>query len=284
MDKHIMVCMMIQNYARKLFEDEKSKATIEKYVRDINAFYDFLPEEKEVDKVNVIRYKLWLEDRYKVTSINSMLIALNGFFSFMNWEECRVKLIKVQKSAFRSSREEMTQEDYAGLIEAAAAAGNKRLAIMIQAMCATGIRVSELKYITVEALADGKAVINNKGKVRVILLPREVQKLLGEYCLENHIRKGIIFATRSGKPIDRSNIWREMKKLSDSAGVERKKVYPHNLRHLFAVTYYKKERNLIYLSDVLGHSSVESTRIYTSIDETELNERISGMGLVIQKK
>ena len=281
MEKHRITYLLIQDYAEKLFEEEKSRATIEKYVRDVTVFFEFLPEGKEVDKVNVIRYKLWLEEKYKASSINSMLIALNGFFTFMSWEECRVKLIKVQKNVFRNSQEGMSQEDYAKLIETARASGKNRLAVMIQTMCATGIRVSELKYITAEALEEGKAVISNKGKVRVILIPKEVQSMLRQYCLEQHIEKGLIFATRSGKAIDRSNIWREMKKLSENARVEKKKVYPHNLRHLFAVTYYKKEKNLIHLSDVLGHSSVESTRIYTSVNESELYERISGIGLVL---
>lgn len=284
MDGHILTFYAIQTYADKLFEDEKSKATIDKYVRDISFFYRYLPENKRVDKACVIRYKLWLEERYKASSINSMLIALNGFFTFLSWNECRVKLMKVQKSAFRSASEGMHLEEYKKLVEAASFSGKERLAVMIQAMCATGIRVSELKYLTVESLAEGKAVINNKGKVRVILIPREVQKLLQDYCAKRQIRKGMIFTTRSGKPVDRSNIWREMKKLSESAKVEQKKIYPHNLRHLFAVTYYKREKNIIYLSDVLGHSSVESTRIYTSINEEELHERISGMGLVVGEK
>lgn len=283
MKTHIVTLSLIQEYGNALFEEERSKSTIEKYMRDVRAFYEFLPEGKQVSKTEVIEYKLHLSYRYKASSINSMLVALNGFFYFMKWEECRVKLLKVQKSAFRSSAEGLTQEEYKKLIETAEASGKKQMAVLLQTMCSTGIRVGELQSITVEAVERGKAVIQNKGKNRVILIPKELGRLLKDYCSRQGIESGIIFVTCHGKPLDRSNIWREMKKLGLMAEIELQKVFPHNLRHLFAITYYEKEKNIIYLSDIMGHSSVETTRIYTSIDEMEHYRKISEMGLVLSK-
>lgn len=284
MRPHILTLSLIQEYRGKLYEEEKSKATIDKYVRDIRAFYNFLPDDKKVVKAEVIQYKEILLKKYKASSINSMLIALNVFFTQQHWDDCRIKLIKVQKSAFRDSEEGMSKEEYARLIGAANDEKKPRLAMALQTICSTGIRVSELQYITVEAVKDGKVVVNNKGKVRIILIPPELQERLKQYCTETEIRKGMIFTTKNGKPMDRSNIWREMKNLSVKAHVEEKKVYPHNLRHLFAVTYYEKEKNIIYLSDVLGHSSMETTRIYTRINDAEHFRRISGMGLVLSEQ
>lgn len=175
----------------------------------------------------------------------------------------------------------MSRDDYIKLVETANQQGKVRLGMIIQTICAAGIRVSELKYMTVEAVKSSRAVINNKGKTRIILIPPELQSALLTYCEEQEICSGMIFSTRSGKPLDRSNIWREMKNLGKSATVMDEKVFPHNLRHLFAVTYYKKEKNVVYLSDVLGHSSVETTRIYTSVDEAEHYKHLTGLGLVL---
>lgn len=283
MKMYIITLSLIQEYGRFLFEEEKSKSTREKYVRDVRAFYEFLPEGKQVSKEAVIEYKRHLSYRYKVSSINSMLVALNVFFYFMKWEDCRVKLLRIQRSAFRSSGEGLTQEEYKKLIETAEASGNNKMAVLLQTMCSTGIRVGELQFITVESAERGKAVIQNKGKNRVILIPRELGRLLKDYCGRQGIESGMIFATCHGRPMDRSNIWREMKKLGLMAGIELQKVFPHNLRHLFAITYYEKEKNIIYLSDIMGHSSVETTRIYTSIDEMEHYRKISEMGLVLSE-
>ena len=281
MKPHKLTDSMIQDYGKNLFEEEKSKATIDKYLRDIRSFYESLPDDKIVDKNRVIHYKMQLTGTYKATSVNSMLTAVNGIFSYLGWTECKVKLLKIQKSSFRNSQQDMSRDDYIKLVETANQQGKVRLGMIIQTICAAGIRVSELKYMTVEAVKSSRAVINKKGKTRIILIPPELQSALLTYCEEQEICSGMIFSTRSGKPLDRSNIWREMKNLGKSATVMDEKVFPHNLRHLFAVTYYKKEKNVVYLSDVLGHSSVETTRIYTSVDEAEHYKHLTGLGLVL---
>ena len=281
MKPHKLTDSMIQDYGKNLFEEEKSKATIDRYLRDIRSFYESLQDDKIVDKNRVIHYKMQLTGTYKATSVNSMLTAVNGIFSYFGWTECKVKLLKIQKSSFRNSQQDMSRDDYIKLVETANQQGKVRLGMIIQTICAAGIRVSELKYMTVEAVKSSRAVINNKGKTRIILIPPELQSALLTYCEEQEICSGMIFSTRSGKPLDRSNIWREMKNLGKSATVMDEKVFPHNLRHLFAVTYYKKEKNVVYLSDVLGHSSVETTRIYTSVDEAEHYKHLTGLGLVL---
>jgi len=209
MKPHKLTDSMIQDYGKNLFEEEKSKATIDKYLRDIRSFYESLPDDKIVDKNRVIHYKMQLTGTYKATSVNSMLTAVNGIFSYLGWTECKVKLLKIQKSSFRNSQQDMSRDDYIKLVETANQQGKVRLGMIIQTICAAGIRVSELKYITVEAVKSSRAVINNKGKTRIILIPPELQSALLTYCEEQEICSGMIFSTRSGKPLDRSNIWRK---------------------------------------------------------------------------
>ena len=263
-------------------QDEKSKATLEKYNRDILAFYSFLPEDKRVDKEKVIDYKTHLiEADYAVASINSMLVAVNSILAYMGAYECRVRLIKQQRQSFCDKKKELTREEYFNLVETAQKRGNMQLALILQTICATGIRVSELRFITAEAVYLGHAKIINKGKHRMVFLPQKLCQILKKYLKKQKRTAGAVFTTRTGRPLDRSNIWREMKSLCQSAGVEPGKVFPHNLRHLFARTYYTLEHDLSRLADILGHSSINTTRIYTMESGLVHSRQISRMGLII---
>ena len=271
---------MIENYRQKLREDERAENTISKYIRDIKDFYVFL-NGKEINKEIVMEYKQMLSDNYKGTSANSMLTALNGFLSFMGQENLKVKLFKIQKKTFRDKDRELSKQEYTRLIKAAGCKGNERLALLMQSICTMGIRVSEHKFITAEALRTGRITIVNKGRERAVFMPKELRELLLGYCRKNGIKSGAVFVTRSGKPMNRSNIWSEMKKLCETAGVDSGKVFPHNLRHLFALTYYRLEKDIVRLADILGHSSVETTRIYTYTSTDEHTKILSKLGLVI---
>lgn len=271
MTEKILTLEEIENYKNYLVEEEKSKATIQKYIRDIEKFYNFLDKDKLLNKQKLIDYKNTLMQTYKETSINSILISIHGFFKFIGLANCEVKLLKIQRKAFIEKNKELSKEEYHRLLTAAHQKKNERLYMLIQTICTTGIRVSEHKYITVEALKEKKAVINNKGKIRCIFFPKKLRKELLEYCKNNNIHSGPVFVTKNGKVLDRSNIWKDMKKLCEEANVNRTKVFPHNLRHLFAFTFYNIEKDLVRLADILGHSSIETTRIYTmtSMDECE---------------
>lgn len=271
MAEKLLTLEEIKDYENYLIEEEKSKATIQKYIRDINKFYTFLEKDKMVNKQKLIDYKNILLRSYKETSINSILISIHSFFKFIGIKECEVKLLKIQKKSFLENNKELTKDEYRRLLEAAQQKKNERLYMLLQTICTTGIRVSEHKYVTVEALKEKKAIINNKGKVRCIFFPKKLRKQLLRYCKENNIRSGSVFVTKSGKVLDRSNIWKDMKKLCKDANVDKAKVFPHNLRHLFAFTFYSVEKDLVRLADILGHSSIETTRIYTmtSMDECE---------------
>lgn len=271
---------MIKKYTTYLIDEERSGATIEKYTRDVTAFYEYLPEDKILSKENLIAYKVSLHNNYKITSINSMLVAVNGLLTFLNLSSLKLKLYKEQKKIFYEEDKELTKEEYKRLLEASLKQTNKRLYMLIQTICATGIRVSEHKYITVESLREGKVIVNNKGKRRVIFIPKQLGKLLIQYCHKENIIQGSIFITKNGKPLDRSNIWTAMKKLCDDAKVNHKKVFPHNLRHLFALTYYRLQKDVVRLADILGHSSIETTRIYTMTSYRECQKSMSKMNLV----
>jgi len=210
-----------------------------------------------------------------------MLTVANSFLQFMGWRELRIRPLKIQKSLFCDEEKELTQEEYTHLIHAADQKDNERLSLILQTICATGIRVSELKFITVEAVDMGRAEVNNKGKRRIVFLPGKLCRLLRKYIQKQKITAGAVFVTRNGRPMDRSNIWREMKKLCKSAGVEPGKVFPHNLRHLFARTFYSIEKDLSRLADILGHSSISTTRIYTAESGRVHQKQIERMGLVI---
>lgn len=280
MEKRITIDL-IESYSKHLILEEKSKLTIEKYLRDIRSFKMFIKEE-EVTKESVIEYKRKLiSDNYALRSINSMLASINSFFDFTGWIDCKVKSIKIQQDLFCSEEKEISKIEYERLIATARKKHNERLALLIQTICGTGIRVSELKYITVEAVKKGSAQVNCKGKNRRVFIVKELRKKLLSYIKAKGIFEGSVFVTRKGRPMDRSNVWREMKKLCKEANVSSKKVFPHNLRHLFARTFYKMEKDIAKLADILGHSSINTTRIYIVSTGSEHRERMESMRLII---
>ncbi len=252
----------LEEYLNYLQREEKSRNTILKYERDVRLFGSYLSN-RELDKNVVLEYKEELLKGYATSSVNSMLAAINNFFTWGNVPELRVKQLKIQRELFASSEKELTKKEYERLVWTAENKHNKKLALLIQTICTTGIRVSELKYITVQAIHTGRAFVFCKGKKRMVFLTKELCKLLTSYCRERDIKEGCIFQTKTGKPLDRSNIWKMMKNLCKDAKVNQEKVFPHNLRHLFARTYYKIEKDISRLADILGHSSINTTRIYT---------------------
>lgn len=278
--EHFMDEKQLERFQRKLAEEEKSRRTIEKYSRDLRAFLQYLGETGALDKRTVIRYKESLLERYAVSSVNSMLAAMNRFFKEQGWYDCVVKLVRVQRETFRRQEKELSREEYFRLVEAAEKRGKKRLSYLMQTLCATGIRVSELPFITVEAAKRGSAVVRLKGKTRTVLLPAALCAGLLGYAMQRGILTGSIFVTRSGRPMDRSNILHEMKSLSGEAGVEKSRIFPHNLRHLFACTYYEMEKDISHLADLLGHSSINTTRIYTMWSGRRQAEQIERLGLL----
>ena len=271
----------ITEFAAFLKNEEKSENTMGKYIRDIRAFAAYVGD-AEITKETVITYKNNLRSQnYAVRSINSMLASINSFFSFLGWEDLKVKSIKLQRQIYCPEEKELTKAEYMRLVNAARQKGNERLNLLIQTICGTGIRVSELQYITVEAVRCGEAVVSLKGKTRSVFLVRELQKKLLRYAEEQKIKTGAIFITRSGKPMSRTNIWREMKCLCEQAGVNPQKVFPHNLRHLFARTFYGIEKDIAKLADILGHSSINTTRIYIISTGNEHRKHMEYMRLII---
>lgn len=269
---------LFRNY---LLGEERSAATIEKYGRDVLAFLSWLSDREEISKEVVVGYKQAIIGKYKTTSANSMLVSVNRFLDFIGKKDCQVKLFKIQRNPFRKKDKELTKEEYNRLILAAKAKSSSRLFLMIQAICSTGIRVSEHRFITREALERGRITIYNKGKERVVFLPKKLKKCLLQYCRQNGIYSGPVFVTKSGTPVNRCNVWAEMKALCKEAGVSPGKVFPHNLRHLFAVTYYRMQKDIVHLADILGHSNIEYTRIYTFTSEEEHARVLSRMCLLI---
>ena len=253
----------IEGYIGYLKENERSGATIEKYRHDLFALLAFVGG-RGLSKAVLIEWKQQLIGRYAPATVNTMLAAVNGFVKFMGWPTLAVKPLRVQRALFLDEEKELTRAEYERLVRAARRRENERLALVMQTICATGIRVSELKFITVEAVYSGKAEISNKGKRRTVFLPRKLREILKKYATKQNRCKGAIFVTRSGKPLDRSNIWRTMKALCESAGVAAEKVFPHNLRHLFARLFYALEKDLSRLADILGHTNLATTRIYTA--------------------
>lgn len=271
---------IIEKYTAALREDEKSSATVMKYNHDLNMAAEYFAG-RELTKPALVGWKNTLVEKYATATVNSVLAAINGFLKHMGWDDLMVKPLKIQKSMFRDESRELTQAEYKRLVRAAESAGNRRLSLVVQTICATGIRVSELKFITVDAVRTGHTEINNKGKRRTIFLPEKLRHILKKYLKETRIAEGPVFTTRSGKPLDRSNIWRDMKALCESAGVEPDKVFPHNLRHLFARMYYSIEKDLSRLADILGHSSVNTTRIYTIESGAVHAHQIERLGLIV---
>ncbi len=278
--EHVMELTMLNGFRATLVGEEKSKATVDKYLRDLETFYRFAGG-KVITKELVIRYKQELVERYAPASVNSMLAAINCFFKEQGWYDCVVKSLKIQRQSFREKERELTKAEYFRLLQAAKERGNTRLYVLMQTMCATGIRVSEVRFITMEAVRRGRATVSLKGKIRQVLLPADLCRELKRYAKEQGIRAGQLFVTKSGRPLDRSNILHEMKALCKTAGVERTKVFPHNLRHLFACLYYKVSKDLSRLADVLGHTNVNTTRIYTCVSGMEHVRQLERLGLVI---
>ena len=263
-----------------LLEEEREPATIEKYLREVRAFAAWLGG-APVTKEGATAWKACLTaSGFQPGTVNGKLSALNKFFAFLGWSDCRVKYLKIQRRVFRSSERELSREEYARLLETARTLGRERLALLIETICATGIRVSELKYITVESVRNGRTEISLKGKIRTILIPGKLCRKLLKYAGKRKIASGEIFLTRSGKSLSRRQIWAEMKALCARAGVERTKVFPHNLRHLFARTFYRACRDVVKLADVLGHSSIETTRIYLISTGAEHARQLERLGLV----
>lgn len=280
MERRILTEEIIDDYRNNLILQEKRVATIEKYIRDIRAFSVYT-QDKTITKEIVIAYKSHLQENYAVRSVNSMLASINSLFAFLNWFDLRVKSLKLQQKVFCSEEKELTKAEYKRLCDVAKQKKNQRLNLIIQTICATGIRVSELQYITIEAVKCGEAVVNCKSKTRSVFIIKKLKQKLLRYAAEQGIKSGMIFVTKSGKPINRTNIWREMKSLCKDANVNSQKVFPHNLRHLFARTFYSIEKDIAKLADILGHSSIDTTRIYIISTGTEHRRRMENMHLII---
>ena len=273
---------LIEDYLRRLAEDERGAATIDKYRRDLLRFYEFLPPDKAVDKAVVLSWKEQLVVRkYASSSVNVMLASVNGLLTFAGRPEWRAKFLKRQRAAFCDERRELRRAEYEKLVETARREKKTRLTLMIETICSTGIRVSELAFVTVEAVRAGRAALMLKGKCRRILFPAALVRKLSRYAAERRIARGPIFTDKSGSPVSRHRVWYEMKKLGARAGVAASKVFPHNLRHLFARTYYALERDLSKLADLLGHSSVETTRLYIITAGVEHLRQLDKMKLVM---
>jgi site-specific recombinase XerD len=266
-------------FRRYLAEEEKSEITIAKYLQDIRQFWKW-NKEQPVTKEVVIRYKEALVSQgYAVRSINSKLASLNSLLTFCGWTDCKVKNLRMQRQIFCPQERELTREEYRRLLQVAEK--QPRLHLLLQTICGTGIRVSELQYFTVEAVSRGQVTVQCKNKIRTIFVPRKLKQKLLRYAGEQRITSGPIFVTRSGQPLHRSNIWAQMKKLCGAAKVEQSKVFPHNLRKLFAKIYYSAEKDIAKLSDILGHSSINTTRIYIMSTGDEHQRQIERLGLVI---
>ena len=280
MKKRSITNQTIKSFKKYLIENEKAEATIQKYMHDIGYFVEYAANQT-LDKGLVLKYKEMLEQNYAIRSANSMLAALNAFLRFVGWHDLCVKQFKVQKEAYCSEEKELTKAEYTALVRVAEQKNNERLSLVVQTICGTGIRVSELQSITVEAVRRGEALVSCKGKTRKIFIVKALQKKLLRYATDQGIDSGILFITRSGKPLDRSNIWREMKSLCEQAGVSPQKVFPHNLRHLFARTFYGIEKDIAKLADILGHSNINTTRIYIITTGAEHQRRMEKMRLII---
>ena len=277
--QRILSARHLTDYRTHLLEEEKSPATVEKYLRDTGAFAAYTAG-KPVTKELVIAYKQQLvEKNYALRSVNSMLAGVNSLLSFLGWGDCKVKILRCQRQTYCREDRQLTKEDYLRLL--AASRKQPRLNLILQTICSTGIRISELKYFTVEAVRSGEVSVRCKSKTRRILVPGKLKRLLLDYAKRQRINSGILFRTRWGNPLDRSNIWQQMKALCKAAGVNPGKVFPHNLRKLFARTFYSMEKDIAKLADILGHGSIETTRIYIMTTGTEHRRKLDRLGLVV---
>ena len=270
----------IVGYQAWLCEQERERSTIEKYGCCVTAFVNWL-DGRPLTKEDAVAWKEELKSRCAPATVNASLAALNGFFRFIGRDDCRLKFLKVQRRVFRDQSRELSQQEFRRLVEAAAAHGRTRLALLLETIGGTGIRVGEVRYITVEAAQTGKAEITLKGKIRTILLPSKLCRKLLKYAKKQRIGSGAIFRTRTGKLLTRRQIWAEMKSICKAAGVDGSKVFPHNLRHMFAVAFYRACRDVVKLADVLGHSSIDTTRIYLMTSEKEHQRQLDRLRLVL---
>lgn len=277
---HVFETGFLKEYKDHLSEEERSASTVEKYLRDVGEFVQWL-EGGLVSKQTMIAWKsaLLAKDLAPAT-VNTKLCAVNSLMRFLGWNECKVKLLRIQRRIFRDQARSLSKAEYLRLLDAARSQGKLRLELLMETICSTGIRVSEVQYLTVEAVRMGKAVIDLKGKIRVILLPGKLCRKLKKYAEKQKIVSGEIFLARDGTSLSRKQIWREMKQLCEAAGVTPSKVFPHNLRHLFAVIFYQVCRDIVKLADVLGHSSIETTRIYLRSTGSEHTRYLEQLHLI----
>ena len=280
MEKRFITAKKVAEFKEHLILEEKSEITIKKYIHDIKTF-SMYTQNIVISKETVIAYKKHLQENYAVRSVNSMLASINSLFAFLGWHDLRVKSLKLQQQVFCPEEKELTRAEYARLCRMAEHKHNERLNLILQTICGTGIRVSELQFITVEAVKQGEAVVNCKAKTRSVFIVKKLKQKLLRWAAKQGIKNGMIFVTRTGKPISRTNIWREMKALCVEADVNPNKVFPHNLRHLFARVFYGIEKDIAKLADILGHSSINTTRIYIISTGTEHQKQLENMRLII---
>ena len=271
--------MLIQ-YRNNLRENEKSEATIKKYLNEVKQLLDYF-DTHDICKAAIVEYRDALKKKYQAKTVNVKLAAIHSFLEFIDKAEWKVKFLKVQRNAFAEESRELSEADYRELLQTAKSKKRNRLYLLMLTLAGTGIRVSELEYITFEAVKRGKAEIDMKGKIRVILIPRLLKEKLLNFASKNHIRTGCIFRSRSGRPLDRSNIWRELKQLSSETTINPDKVFPHNFRHLFARCYYAVEKDIAHLADILGHSSIETTLCYIAVSSKKHEETLLRLHLLI---
>lgn len=279
MKEKIITDERINEFKVYLYEEERSESTVEKYMRDIGFFRRWLGE-RAADKSAVVEYKRQLCKKYAEKSVNSMLSSLNAFFVFMHWYDLKVKTLKIQRRIFADRSKELTKTEYERLLMAAKDQNNERLYYLMQTIASTGIRVSEIQFVTCEAVQQGQAVIHCKGKIRQVFLPKKLCRMLKAYMKSRNIKSGSVFISKTGKPLDRSNIWKMLKNLCKSAAVDPSKVFPHNFRHLFARTFYSLQKDIVRLADLLGHSNIETTRIYTMESGTEHIKQLQKLDLL----
>ena len=281
MKKLLITPQAVRRFASGLRAGERSEETVARYTRALRqyaAWLDGAPANRE----NALAWRESLSASGRsAAGINVDVAAINSFFSLEGADSERIRPLRVQRRLFRPAERELTRGEYARLVAAAREVGRERTELLLEAMCSTGVRVGEVRCLTVEAARAGRAEIRLKGKVRVVLLPRSLCRKLLDWAKKTGRRAGALFVTRSGRPMCRGQIWAEMKSLCAGAGVEPSKVFPHNLRHLFARAFYRVSRDIARLADVLGHSSIETTRIYLLTTSAEHEKTLERMGLII---
>ena len=281
MNAYAMSNEQITAYGEALRLEERCEATVQKYLGAVTAFYNFLPLAKTVTRELLLAWKAEISVRFSASAANVMISAVNRFCAFMSWGDFRIKQIKVQRRIYRNQERELTKAEYMRLLNAARAKGNPRLYWIMQTLASTGIRVSELRFITLESLQNGSAVVDCKGKRREILIPQKLREKLLGYCEKAGVKSGPVFVTRNGKPLNRSNVCKELQGLCAAAHVNARKVFPHNFRHLFAVTFYRAEKDIAKLADLLGHASINTTRIYIMESGAEHERQMEKLGFVV---